>query len=623
MLSIALHEVHKYYGERHVLKGVCFEIFEGEKVGLLGPNGSGKTTLCNILSGAEKCDSGSVALSGTAEIGVLSQIPDYPDDYTGQDVLYTAFERLLEMKAEMGKIEKHLEAEADPAMLRRYGTLQAEFEAGGGYAIDSTVAKVCNGLGIGERMRAGRFRRLSGGEKTKINLGKLLLQDANILLLDEPTNHLDIGAAEWLEEYLRQCRKTLLIISHDRYFLDRTVNRIIDLENGRAELYAGGYTAYVQEKEARFLQKLAQYEKEANKKKQLEEAARRMHEWAKQADNPSLHRRAFAIEKRISRLGNTPKPVKAKTLAAEFNDGDRPGQDVVVLEGVRKAFGNRLILDGVSLTVRRGDRIALIGGNGSGKTTLLRLINGELSPDAGIVKRGESVRTAYLPQEIGFTKPECSLLDTLREEVRISEGEARKRLARFHFTGDAVFKTVRSLSGGEKSRLKLCLLMQAEINFLLLDEPTNHLDTAAREWIEEAVAQFDGTLFFVSHDRYFIDRLATGIVELAAGQAVVYRGPYRDYRTWSAKPQEKDEAVVKPAGKKVVEQRAATAEKKAVFTDALEKGITDLEDRIKTVEAAMEAAAADYLRLSELLTVRTKLSHELDELYAAWAAEQE
>jgi len=620
VINIALHEVHKNYGDKLVLNGVSFEISEGEKVGLLGRNGAGKTTLFRIISGSENCDRGVVTLSGGIVIGVLDQIPDYPDSYSGLDVLYTAFERLCRLKAEMDAAEKQLATEASPAILSRYGELQSAYEAMGGYTIDSNVAKVCNGLGIDKAMQAGTFNRLSGGEKTKINLGKLLLQDTNFLLLDEPTNHLDIIAVEWLEDYLRQCRSTVLVVSHDRYFLDRTVQRSIELENGRAELYEGGYSAYAREKEARFLQKLAQYEQEANKRKQLEEAAKRMHEWARQADNPKLHRRAFALEKRIERLGKTEKPVRAKVLSAGFSGGELSGKEVVALEDVGKAYGGRCVLRRISFAVRRGERIALIGSNGSGKTTLLRLLTGADKPDAGTVRMGESVRLAYLPQEITFAKPEANVLDTLRGELRSSEAAAREQLARYHFCGSDVFKSVGSLSGGEKSRLKLCLLMQAEVNFLILDEPTNHLDTAAREWIERALEGFAGTLLFVSHDRYFINRFATKIIELAAGEAAVYHGTYQEYRAWTAQRRQPCVETTGAGGRKPVsvQPRRNTVSEAANRVAELERRIMETEKKIENIDAAMAAAAFDFTRLSLLQDDKTRLTSEIEELYAAW-----
>jgi ATP-binding cassette subfamily F protein 3 len=395
LVDISVQELEKYYGAEHILKGLNFEIYRGEKVGLLGRNGAGKTTIFKILSGIEDYDSGNVNVS--CRVGILDQIPEYPEKYTVIDVLKTAFDRLYNLKNEMKNLEGLMSQTHDKFLIKKYGILQTEFEAMGGYTINSDIAKVCNGLGIDESMQERLFIQLSGGEKTRINLGRIILQNPDILLLDEPTNHLDIEMVEWLEDYLIQYKSTVLVISHDRYFLDRIVKRIIEIVDGKAEFYEGNYSYYVKEKEERYLQKLQQYEQKQKKIRQLEEAAKRMHDWARRADNPSLHRRAFSIEKRIEKMGKIQKPFKEKGLSTSFKETKFSSSDVILIKDLFKAYSDRIIVDNLNLIVRRGDRIALIGSNGCGKTTLLKLITAEETPDSGFVRIGVSTNYVFLP----------------------------------------------------------------------------------------------------------------------------------------------------------------------------------------------------------------------------------
>jgi len=620
MVEISVKGLHKYYGANHILKGLSFEIYKGENVGLLGKNGAGKTTLFKILAGIENYEEGSVNIAADSIVGVLDQIPEYPASYTVTYVLKTAFDRIFQLKAEMRELEKKLELNPDPADVKRYGAIQTEFEASGGYTIDSSIAKVCNGLGISEDMQKKPFSLLSGGEKTRVNLARIILQNTDILLLDEPTNHLDIHSVEWLEEYIGQYKGTVVVISHDRYFLDKVINRAIEIEDGKADFYDGNYSYYIQEKERRYEQKLAQYEQEQKKIKQLEEAARRMHEWAKSADNPGLHKRAFAIEKRIEKMEKIEKPRKEKQISVAFQGKGFAGNDVIVIKNLSKSYGEEWILSNVNLNVKKDDRIALIGGNGCGKTTLLKIITGEVEADTGIVKIGNSVKYAFLPQIVTFSYPEYSVLDTMKHEMEMSEEMARNRLAAFHFRGEEVFKQVGSLSGGEKSRLRLCILMQNDINLLILDEPTNHLDIASREWIEEAVAGFEGTILFVSHDRYFINKFANRIWELKDGSITDYYGDYASYSKWKTK---NDEVSKVPASKKkdnsLNEYYKKKKEKEALKKEKeYEKRIMQLEERVNAIENEMEQASSDYERLNSLFAEKEELLREIDRLYEEW-----
>ena len=558
MIDISVTDLVKSFDlEKKILDGISFQVDTGERVGLLGKNGAGKTTLFNILTGDLDYDSGEVLIAPGRRVGLISQIPVYPAGYTVEDVLRSAFQRTTALKEEMDALTRRMEqGDSDAHTLRRYGELTARFEGLGGYDTDTAVNKVSNGLSIDGDMRRRLFDQLSGGEKTRVNLGRLILEDTDILLLDEPTNHLDLQATEWLEEYIRSFRGTVVTISHDRYFLDRTVTRIIEILDGKAEFYSGNYSFYAIEKERRYQERMKQYLKEQAKIQQLEKAAEQMHLWAFMG-NDALHKRAFSMEKRIQRMRTVSKPTKAKKMDARFASREFRGDEVLQLKGVSKSFGDRTLFSDVYLRVEGGERIAFLGENGTGKTTLLNMIAGAEPAGSGIIRMGPAIRAAYLPQIIHFDHPERSLLDTMLYEKRnITPQTARNRLAAYQFQGEDVFKSVSVLSGGELSRLRLCMLMDEEINFLILDEPTNHLDIASREWIEEAVEAFDGTLLFVSHDRYFINRFATRVWELSDGTINDYPMGFAQYR--AAKAEEKKPAPA-PAQKKKQDTRPPRA----------------------------------------------------------------
>ena len=621
MIDISVSNIVKEFEVgRKILDGLTFQVDTGERVGLLGKNGAGKTTLFRILTGELEPDEGQVAIASGKRVGLISQIPVYPAGYTVEAVLRTAFDRLRDMEQEMESLTARMAAgESDPALLKRYDTLSAAFESGGGYDTETALNKVCNGLDIPSAMRARAFADLSGGEKTRVNLGRLILEDTDILLLDEPTNHLDLRATEWLEDYLSRFKGTVLTISHDRWFLDRVVSRIVELENGKAELYTGNYSFYVVEKERRYQEKLRQYEKEQAKIEQLQAAADKLHLWAFMG-NDKLHKRAFSMEKRIERLRKTDKPRKERKLEVRFGEREFRGDEVMIVKDLKKSFGDRVLFDHVDLEVVGGERIALLGDNGTGKSTLIKLIMGEEEPDSGKIRLGPTVKIGYLPQIIHFDRPDRNLVDTMLYAQDCSTQEARDRLAAFNFRGEDVFKTVSTLSGGEQSRLRLCMLMDEKINLLILDEPTNHLDLDSREWIEEAVADYTGNLLFVSHDRYFINQFATRIWMLEDGKISDFDGTFEEYRAWREKkvqapPPKREEAEPpkkeKPkrtGGTKMLEKEVAAAERE----------VTKAEERMYDLTQDIEAAASDYLKLTELYEQREALEEEIAHLYAKW-----
>ena len=626
MIEIQVNNLVKSFEVGHnVLDGVTFQIDQGQRVGLLGKNGAGKSTLFKILIGELDCDEGTVTISPGHRMGLISQIPVYPEGYTVDDVLRSAFGRLHALTAEMEELAGRMAAgETDPAILKRYGSLSERFEVFGGYDTDVAISKVANGLSISDDMRGRLFDQLSGGEKTRVNLGRLILEDTDILLLDEPTNHLDLHATEWLEAYIQKFRGTVVAISHDRYFLDRSVNRVIEIENGKAEFYSGNYSFYAVEKERRYQERMKQYEKEQAKIAQLEKSAEQLRMWAFQGMDKT-YRRAISMERRIERMRTTAKPTKARKMDARFTAAEFHGDEVLGIRNVSKSYGDKHLLEGISLKVEGGERIALIGDNGTGKSTLIKMIVGELYPDDGRIKTGPQVKEAYLPQIVRFDHPDWNLVENMMAAKKgLSAQSARNRLAAYDFRGEDVFKPVSVLSGGEQSRLRLCMLMDDEINFLILDEPTNHLDIDSREWIEEAVEAYDGTLLFVSHDRYFINRFAIRIWELTDGTITDYPCGFAQYRQMKA--QEEAEKAAAPKPEKEREKPAAERPQRGNKAQQAarrqlticERDIAKAEEYIAALEADMEAAACDYEKLNELVGQKDAAQAELDALYERW-----
>lgn len=618
MVDISVQNVKKAFEEgKNILDGLSFEISEGEHVGLLGKNGAGKTTLFRIMAGELEADEGAVVMPKSRRLGLISQIPKYPENYTTEDVLISAQKRLYDIKARMEELEQQMARDDSGDLLREYDSLVFDFQRSGGYDMVYERNRVANGLEIPQKQREQLFSTLSGGEKTRVNLARLILENTDILLLDEPTNHLDINATEWLEEYLSKYKGTVLIISHDRYFLDSVVSRTIEVLDGKAEFYGGNYSFYVAEKERRYLEQLKKYEYEQAEAKRLQEAADRLYQWG--TGNSKLMKKSFAIQSRIERLVQTEKPSKEKNMKARFGERSFRGDEVLVLKGVSKYYNGKKLFSDVDMLVQGGERIALIGDNGTGKSTLIKIILDELRPDSGIVKKGPSVKTAYLPQIVRFSHPERSLLDTLIYEENCSSQTARNRLGAFKFSGEDVFKSVGDLSGGEQSRLRLCILMKEDINFLILDEPTNHLDIASREWIEESVESYGETLLFVSHDRYFINRFATRVWELDNGQITDFRGTYEKYRAMKnslAKPEKSTAKEQKPAQKEKGKKPVSTEKQLA----KLEREIAGLEESLNNITAQKNEHCADYEKLMELDRDEAELRAQLDAKYDQWAA---
>jgi len=619
MIDIQVKNLTKFFviGE-NLLEGLSFEIQEGECVAILGRNGCGKTTLFNILTGQMDYDEGEVFINPHKKIGLISQIPRFPTGFTVEDVLRTAFDLLVATRKRMAQMEAQMTHGATQDELREYDALVNRFQSGGGYEMDVEVDKICNGLGITSAQRNQLFDSLSGGEKTRVNLGRLLLEKTDILLLDEPTNHLDLRSVEWLEGYINSFKGTVLAISHDRYFLDRVADRVIEIVDGHAEFYSGNYSFYIEEKQARFNLQLKQYEQEQAKLKQLGYTVERMKGWG--INNRTLYRRAMSIQHRMERIKKTERPKTEKTMKATFGEKDFSGDVVFKMKNVEKAFGQRTLFSGVDLTVEGGERIALLGDNGTGKTTFIQCLLGE-EDCQGKIQFGPTVKWGYLPQIIKFSHPERSLYDTMLYEKNCTPQVARDRLGAFLFQGEDVFKSVGNLSGGEQSRLRLCMLMDEKINLLILDEPTNHLDIASREWVEAAIEEFEGVLLFVSHDRYFIEKFAERIWLLEDGTIRDFKCGYQKYRSiLEHEAMNKLPEVSVPKVKKEKPKGGTKDTDKLVRR--LEREIEKQEKVVAELDVAIEASAADYQELTRLLAEKEEAELILLDLMEQWETAQ-
>ena len=620
MVDIQVKNLTKFFviGE-YLLDGLSFEIQEGERVAILGRNGCGKTTLFNILTGQMDYDGGEVYVNPNKRLGLISQIPHFPEGYSVEDVLRSAYQDLLGAKKKMEQLEKQMATGATQEQLAEYDRLTNRFQSGGGYEMDVEVDKICNGLGISQDQREQSFASLSGGEKTRVNLARLLLEKTDILLLDEPTNHLDLRSVEWLEQYILGFKGTVLAISHDRYFIDQIAQRVIEISQGHAEFYSGNYSFYMDEKQARFDLQMKQYQQEQAKLKQLGYTVERMKGWG--INNRTLYRRAMSIQHRMERIRKTEKPQKERTMKASFGEKDFSGDVVFKMKGVSKSFGDRTLFSDVNLNVEAGERIALLGDNGTGKSTFIKCLLGE-EDCQGKIQFGPTVKWGYLPQIIHFDHPERSLYDTMLYEKNCTPQVARDRLGAFLFQGEDVFKQVKNLSGGEQSRLRLCMLMDEKINLLILDEPTNHLDIASREWVEAAIEEFEGVLLFVSHDRYFIEKFAERIWLLEDGTIRDFPCGYQKYRSILA-----HEAAAKPetpqAPKVKKEKPKGGTKDTEKLVRRLEREIEKQEALIAQLDKKIEESASDYQQLTQVLEEKEAAEAVLTELMEQWEAAQE
>lgn len=525
-MQLKADHITKTMGGNTIFKEITLEINNGERIALVGRNGSGKTTLFKVLAGVEYPDEGRIIKAKGQAIGYLHQIPHYSNKSVF-DVLSEAFSQLHEMKARLQRLEQQMTTDVSEKILQQYGDLQEQYGAQGGYEIEAKIAQVANGLKISWLLEQP-FEALSGGEKTKVMLAQLLLQQPDILLLDEPTNHLDVAAIEWLEDYLHYFKGAVVVISHDRMFLNHIAQQVVEMEDGELWVSKGNYDDYIRNKEAKLAQQFAAYQEQQKKIQKIKEAIRRLRQWANEASppNPDLFRKAKVMEKMLERMEVVKKPRTEKAMNLMLKAEDRTGKEVFALRNVSHGFSDDFLFMDVELSVFYQDRLAIVGNNGTGKSTLLKILLGEVEPIDGVVKQGSNLKIGYLAQQFNQFEGKERLIDAFREQVAITEYEARHVLAQFLFYGHDVYKKVEHLSGGEKMRLRLAQLMVQQCNVLILDEPTNHLDIESREALEEALEKFDGTMIAISHDRYFLQKLFTKTAWLENQRLTVYEGSY-------------------------------------------------------------------------------------------------
>lgn len=546
MLELSFNQVKKYMDATLVLKNITFQVYEGEKVGVVGANGSGKSTILKLIAGIEKLhhfhgsssrgyDDGTISMPRNATVAYLDQIPNYPEYFTVMDVLNLAFTEVHEIESTMREIEnkmKDLDGSSLEKALKQYGQLIQLYEAKGGYDIEEKLSKVCKGLKMDDAFLQKDFQLLSGGEKTTVILGKLLIDNPDILLLDEPTNHLDMDSIEWLESYLKNYKGIVIVVSHDRYFLDNVVTKIIEIEDKECETYKGNYSAYIKEKEERMLIQFENFKEQQKQISAMEKAIKDLRDWAQRADNNKFFQRAASMQKRLDKMNRIEKPVfEKKNMKLQFNVTERSGNDTIKVMDASKSYADKVILKKANALIQYKERVALIRPNGSGKTTLLKMLLGSETPDEGVVELGANVQVAYLPQNIMFDNEELTLIEWFREDITILEGKAREYLSKFMFFGGSVYKKVKHLSGGERIRLKLSKLLYEDANLLILDEPTNHLDIDSIETLEEALGEFKGTIFFISHDRYFINKISERVIAIEDYALKSYPGNYDYYKS--------------------------------------------------------------------------------------------
>ncbi|MHA7967793.1 ribosomal protection-like ABC-F family protein [Paenibacillus sp. CAU 1782] len=666
MLMINCQNVKKYNAAQLVLENVTFELHQGEKAGLVGRNGCGKTTLLRLLAKLEAPDDGMLAIAKNISIGYLQQNSGGETGTSVYAVLSLAYRELLHFRNEMSQLEvamasPELGAEELESLLAQYAKLQERYEAEGGYELESTIDGVAEGLRIPREWYVREFQSLSGGEKTKVALASQLLLKPGLLLLDEPTNHLDMSAVEWLEDFLQKYAGSCLIVSHDRYFLDRVATKIVELEDGESTVFHGNYSRYAKEKEELILRQFADYQEQQKQIKKMKETIKQLLEWGRIGDNGKFFRRAASMQKALDRMEKVKRPaINRKEAEFELKPTERSGKQAVVFQDVEKRYGSTPVLSGISGELHYGDNVMLIGDNGSGKSTLLKLMLGELTADSGEIKLGSRVEFGYLAQQLPPDNPKQTVLHYFRSEAGMEEGEARNTLAAYLFYGTEVFKPVGMLSGGEWTRLRLALLVLKKPNLLILDEPTNHMDIASREALEEALEDYPGTLLIVTHDRYLINRLAQRIWELDRGHLEIYLGGFDDYKT--ERGRRKAQALPDGTGRVGKQGQSLTAsvgdERKAAggvkehseerrrteagkkqtsaalngqqdfSSEQLEAKIEEAERRIAALDAAMEQlgqtgeAAERAEQLQQAWSEREALQESLDGWMEQWLEKQ-
>lgn len=643
MFELSLVNVKKYMEATLVLKNINFQVYSGEKVGIVGVNGSGKTTVLKLIAGIlpmDYCvgypgatspgyDEGFINKPSGVTCAYLEQIPQYENGIKVIDVLKMAFSEVYEIEEKMHKLEdemKVLKGEELERSLKQYSRLVQSYEVKGGYNTEEKLAKICTGLKFTQNFLDKEFNLLSGGEKTTVILGKLLMDNPDILLLDEPTNHLDMDSIEWLERYLNNYDGIVIIVSHDRYFLDNVVSKIIEIEDMESKTYKGNYSSYVKQKEEKLLEQMHNYKEQQKEIKSMESTIKDLRDWAIRADNSKFFKRAASMEKRLERMKSNEdaqKPkIENKTMKLNFKNSERSGEETIKAKGLCKSYIDKVIFNEADLLINFKERVALVGPNGSGKTTFLKMLLGEEAPDKGTVELGDNVKVGYLPQVITFDNEEYTVIQAFRDDISILEGQAREYLSKFMFFGNSVFKKVKALSGGERIRLKLSMLLYENINLLILDEPTNHLDIDSIETLEEALEEFKGTIFFISHDRYFINKIGERIIAIEDNKFKSYLGNYDYYKEIQDRVKlekeindlQKEKVIKKEKKKKEIDE----VKKRENEIKKLEIKIQRLEKELEGIELTMSNLELNYEELNELFSKKEELSEELEKVMEEW-----
>lgn len=629
-MILSCNNISKSFGTDVIIKSCSFNIEDHEKAAIVGINGAGKSTLLKIITGIEPADTGLVTLAKDKTLGYLSQQQNLNSDNTIYDELLSVKQYILDMEAQLRSIENQMKSADDTALetlMKKYSDLNHEFELNNGYAYKSEITGVLKGLGFAEEDFTLNVNTLSGGQKTRVALGRLLLSKPDIILLDEPTNHLDMESISWLENYLLNYSGAVLIVAHDRYFLDKIVSKIIELDNGNATVFSGNYTDYASKKAILRNMQLKEYLNQQREIKHQEEVITKL----KQFNREKSIKRAESREKMFNKMEFVDKPeILNDKMDIKLEPNVISGNDVLTVDNLTKGFDGTVLFDNISFQIKRGERVALIGSNGTGKTTILKLINGIIPADSGSIYLGAKVNIGYYDQEHHVLDPDKTIFDEIRDAYPdLNNTQIRNTLAAFLFTNEDVFKYIKDLSGGERGRVSLAKLMLSNANFLILDEPTNHLDITSKEILENALNSYTGTVLFVSHDRYFINSTATRIIELANKTVVNYIGNYDYYL------EKKDILGAKPITNNTSKSSSSAISKlnwqeekvKQAQQKKIKNEIKRTEERMALIEAEIEeldnmysdpAISSDTAKLMEIHTRKEALSKELDELYDKW-----
>ena len=629
-MILSCNNISKSFGTDVIIKSCSFNIEDHEKAAIVGINGAGKSTLLKIITGIEPADTGLVTLAKDKTLGYLSQQQNLNSDNTIYDELLSVKQYILDMEAQLRSIENQMKSADDTALetlMKKYSDLNHEFELNNGYAYKSEITGVLKGLGFAEEDFTLNVNTLSGGQKTRVALGRLLLSKPDIILLDEPTNHLDMESISWLENYLLNYSGAVLIVAHDRYFLDKIVSKIIELDNGNATVFSGNYTDYASKKAILRNMQLKEYLNQQREIKHQEEVITKL----KQFNREKSIKRAESREKMLNKMEFVDKPeILNDKMDIKLEPNVISGNDVLTVDNLTKGFDGTVLFDNICFQIKRGERVALIGSNGTGKTTILKLINGIIPADSGSIYLGAKVNIGYYDQEHHVLDPDKTIFDEIRDAYPdLNNTQIRNTLAAFLFTNEDVFKYIKDLSGGERGRVSLAKLMLSNANFLILDEPTNHLDITSKEILENALNSYTGTVLFVSHDRYFINSTATRIIELANKTVVNYIGNYDYYL------EKKDILAAKPITNNISKSSSSAISKlnwqeekvKQAQQKKIKNEIKRTEERMALIEAEIEeldnmyadpAISSDTAKLMEIHTRKEALSKELDELYDKW-----